>query len=350
MTEDEQTYQNFMEHLSSPEVKKSLSDGIEELIYAARSVSKSFQHIEAVFDTIDIAQPLGSELINLKTGWKDHRRKYVDLLWASHEVAGKVHAACIDFAEISIPFLSSEELSLGEKKDYISSYLQKLEQDEKTSKGLSDGFIELQESVISFKIEWKRIIEKYDQNNIAIEIRSLDNQIQDIDRNISELDSKIDELGRRRNGFWGAVRGFFSWLLRPIMNRDSERDQAIQNRTEKINLRDIKRRERDVKTKLLKDVQQLDVAFTSVDSNFSEVCSRLGSFANIWAAIGRDILQIEEKLGWANSTGHQKLFQSRLRTTATIYEALGFSMAHFQAVVSDPLFIRSPKFELMDFV
>ncbi|KAL4254199.1 hypothetical protein ABKN59_004596 [Abortiporus biennis] len=319
MTEDEQTYQLLTQHLS---------------------ISASFQRIEAVFDTINVAQStgLGSDLIRLKKTWKDHRRQYVDLLWASHEVAGKVHAACVDFADISISFLSSGEVSLEEKRNYICNYFQKLEQDEQASKGLSDGFIELQESIISFKIEWKRTIEKYDQSNIANEIRSLDSQIQDIDRNISELDRKIDELGQRRSGLWGAVCGFFSWLFRPIMNGDSERDQAIQNRSGKINLRDIKRRERDDKANLLKGVQQLDATLTSVDSNFSDVCSKLGSFANIWAAIARDILQIEEKLSWANSTGNLKLFQSRLQTTASIYEVLGFSMTHFQAVMLSEVF------------
>ncbi|KAL4254197.1 hypothetical protein ABKN59_004595 [Abortiporus biennis] len=292
MADDETVYHDFTERLSSEEVKTALMNEINELGRTALSVNTSFHQIELAFDNITHSQTLDLDLDHLKTTWRGYRKKYIDLLWKSREVAGKVQAAATDFAEDFIPFLADATVAIVEKKTEILTYLQKLERDEKTSKVLSDGFRELQESVIAFKDEWKRTVQKYDQAAIGQQISSLDQEIRGIDQMIVDLDKKIDDLAARRRTFLGAICGFFSWLFRAVFGGDSERDKAINERREKISLR----------------VQQLDATLTSVDSDFASICSKLGSFANVWAAIGRDILQIEEKLGWANATGNYKLF------------------------------------------
>ncbi|KAH8105151.1 hypothetical protein BXZ70DRAFT_1061766 [Cristinia sonorae] len=81
-------------------------------------------------------------------------------------------------------------------------------------------------------------------------------------------------------------------------------------------------------------VKQLKAGLDASQNDFNVICTRLRTFAHVWAIISADLRAIEEKLDYASGTESKTLFKARLNTTAKLYATLGKALYRYETVVN----------------
>ncbi|TCD67846.1 hypothetical protein EIP91_011908 [Steccherinum ochraceum] len=334
--------------VTTPVSEGELMAEIDALANAALEVDSSFDHISALFNKVKLSgvrPELVKDVNDLTNTWSTHHRTFTALVWKSREVAGTAQAAADDFAKDFITFLADDDVTLTEKKDEIKNYMEKLVRDEKAAEGMSQGFTDLKKNVDGFQTEWQRIIDKYKLDVIAKKIADLDKVIADLhvtlsDLNIRNLAIALGVVGAATGisfalgficpAFWiGTLFGVVGVGVTAVLLKKAvaERDDVEGQITRK-------EKERAVEQATLAAVKELKAGLDASQGDFNVICTRLGTFAKIWATIRADLQAIEEKLDFAHGTESKALFKSRLNTAAKLYAQLGKALRRYQVVVN----------------
>jgi len=328
--------ENLRRQASSPEANAALIREINGLGHSAVSLHKAFLNVELYLRGIindKIPTDFKQDVQNLLTTWQSYRQTFSDLLWTSRDVAGKVQAAAEDFSVDFFPFLADDETPLSDKKQEISVYMEKLKKNEESSKEMSSGFSVLGDNISKFIQDWRMTVGKYDTNGLSSKIQDFNNSINSLEAEISGLNQKIADLSKSPSGFFSRIWGFICRVFSCIFGSESNDTVNARNRC----LVDVarERAERDSAIAHLQGIQKLHAGLETCQTDFTEICSKLGQFSTVWAAVRRDIQAIEEKLDFASTSASRRLLQKRLQTTAVLYQALGKAMSHYQIAVSE---------------
>ncbi|TCD65748.1 hypothetical protein EIP91_002232 [Steccherinum ochraceum] len=338
--------------------ESGLLDEIKSMSGAATSVDNSFGDVAKLFLNVrnGLSSPaVKADMAKLETRWNTHHQTYKSLLWQSRAVAGKAQAAADDFTRDFVGFLGDDNESMKDKKNEIRSYLEVLEKDGKASETMAQGFADLRTGIISLVEDWKGLVVKYKIDALSARVENLKQEIDQLSRALVDLDLKIAALTAKLNvsyGFNGAVGvlGIIApWWCFGILI------QAILNLPLRVDIAKAQKERGDVdaryRNKLLEyqrtlpeliQVQELQGTLKQSNSNIDNIISKIAGFAKVWAMIRTDLQAIAEKLDYVVGTESERLFKSRLNSTAKLYAMLGKALYQYQIVITadHPAFVN----------
>ncbi|KAI6143109.1 hypothetical protein BKA82DRAFT_4188355 [Pisolithus tinctorius] len=117
--------------------------------------------------------------------WEIYRKEYIRLLWESRRVAGHARVIADDFAGNFLNLMTATNVTLAEKKEEIQAYRVQLQEDEKESSNLSQGFYDLQNAVERFQGDVVGFLQSRGE---------LEAQVQDLRANLDKIKKDISRF------------------------------------------------------------------------------------------------------------------------------------------------------------
>ncbi|KAH8101810.1 hypothetical protein BXZ70DRAFT_77521 [Cristinia sonorae] len=340
--------------------ESELLDEINKMAGAAAEVDKSFGDVSKLFLNVrnGMSSPaVKADMRKLEDRWNAHHQKYKSLLWRSRQVAGKAQAAADDFARDFVLFLGEDGESIEVKKREIHNYIEVLKKDEQASEDMAQGFADLRTNIVNLVADWRGLVKKYNIDAISARIEKLKSEMDTLAHTLADLNAKISQLSIALSMTWGffgvitslcvfaPVWGFNTLILQyggydyiqlwlDLNKATKERDDVSRKYVSKII-------EYILALPELLQVQELQGTLQKSEGDIDNIITRLAGFAKVWAMIRTDVQAISEKLDYVVGTESDRLFKSRLNSTAKLYALLGKALYRYQIIITDshPAFV-----------
>lgn len=334
--------------LRSPQVKSELQNAIKDLGDSAHTIEVCFNNVA---DCLHRAQRQGTEaqaleLMGYAEEWEIYRKEYIRLLWESRRVAGHARVIADDFAGNFMNLTAATNVTLAEKKEEIQAYRMQLQEDEKESSNLSQGFYDLQNAVERFQDDVMGFLQSRGE---------LEAQVQDLRANLDKIKKDISRLTWR--AFFGAadliggvvasgLAGVYAvGVLCPLLwigialeaykavTKGAGLVQIILEREAKTAELETLRKLLEQKIKSTEGMRKIHTVLDPLKFDMEMIKEKLVVFGKIWQFIHNDLNEIEKGLELATGGAGTQLFQTRLEAVSTIYHTLADALYQYETNV-----------------
>ncbi|KAI6143049.1 hypothetical protein BKA82DRAFT_4187784 [Pisolithus tinctorius] len=329
--------------IKSPQAKSELQRAVRDLGDSAYSIEVCFNNVA---DGLHEAQRHGTEaqkqdVKKFSDQWKIYHKEYLRLLWESRRVAGHARATANDFAGDFLNLMAATTLTLAEKKEEIQAYRKQLQDDVKNSSNLSQGFYDLRNDVDRFQGDIIPFLQSSHQLEARVE--NLRMTLETLKQEISGFAflnaAAVVGLGYVSAG--GLAIGILCPLLwigaavamRNAVEKSMEIVQTIRNRNTKMAELTKVEEELEEQRQAMEGMLKIQTILDPLQSDMELIKEKLVVFGKIWQLIHADLNEIERSLELATSSAGARMFQSRLRTVSTIYQALAEALYQYETNV-----------------
>ncbi|KAF9229015.1 hypothetical protein BS17DRAFT_217452 [Gyrodon lividus] len=338
--------------------EKALCDEIETLCRATLAIDQAFYEIGQRLSQATNEQQKRVELYetcrDLETRWNQHHETYKQLLWRSRQVAGEAQCAVDDFCEVFLPCLCDPDVTLAERRQLVRDQIEELEDRSNTSQGLTQEFLNFGRTLDTYIADFDRAVEGLGRGEQTERVRVLKERLRPAKAAMDAVSEEVKELGWKFAGdvvmtgiavllsivaptWWEKLSGTVVIGIDAFNAKNSGIRFLEALRRRELVVKEYKaiKNEYDLEQACLSQMVKLESTLHDSRPVVHDVTTKLGAFANVWAAISADIRTIKNALSYAENPS-SKLFVRRVQRLEKLYGYLSRALRHYQVTVRLP--------------
>lgn len=265
--------------------------------------------------------------IDLMLDWTGYNT-YPFLLQISRGTAERARDLAADFYRDFTDHLSNDAVSIAAKRQYIDSYIAKLDNEKNKTAAQSQLYVELAYNLKHIKDRWVALSKKDDLNavrgDILPELTKLRKLVTEINSLQSILSDSVVQLDPSLKDVFGALRSisptyFSATVVTRVMKRDHESAWKLLDLQQ-----ELYKQQRVVSQKLAAcdPTSRLDIFLADDGGEYNKTLGYVHVFANLWAHIRRDVVLIRSGLDTIEDDDDKILFNMRLEAARVVYKEL----------------------------
>ncbi|KDQ12216.1 hypothetical protein BOTBODRAFT_34814 [Botryobasidium botryosum FD-172 SS1] len=341
--------EKIAEFANDPNVKKDILAEMDKLSELALSIKSSFDVVSKLLkEALENASlnELQERLKEFSEEWETYCQSYNDLLKQSRDTAKKAGDSADEFFKRVIPLLLDDTVSMKQKKEALEVYIKGLDGNADQSKDMSQQYSDLKRNVENFSLRWPDVVQiaEEDKAKLDKELDALNASVAELDEEVERLRAKVKKmkdiiivagtccgcctaLGWICPCYW--IPAFFlSWVIGIIgvlLYKARRKLKRFKNKLFEKN------GERDKKAKELDKLRDLQATLEKATPSIAQVFETLGKFAEIWAMIRADGVQVSAGLDSLSDMHIPSLFKDMLEATKALYETLAIALRRYEA-------------------
>jgi hypothetical protein len=309
LTEDEKIkeQQELIDELDNPDTLKSFVKACKEIGQTAVAIDKDFVHVKNGF--ADLVKKYGkdfprvnSEFLPRWDGFKARWEGEKGLLWSSRSLAAKTAATLTDYG-INLQ-LVAEIVSVRDLKEAQAELQQYTKTHPVTiATTVADGFKDLKHDITRFSEDFSKYLEE--------EKQTLTEQAKQYEADIKKYQGEVDDLNQKIKKTLitlGATAVFGVSLIITggfLISYLLERKKAQDN---------LDKADANLKGVIGKQnaLAAMQADFEQLRPHIHDICTKLGVFAEIWAFMTEQSIEIDTALNEGTDVVSTKKFQIKL--------------------------------------
>jgi len=249
-----------------------------------------------------------------------------------------------EFSKDFLIFLLDDDISPEDKIPEIKEYIQKIEKSGKTTKQVSESFVDLKNNIRIFWKEWDVLLKRIDAEYIV----ALDKSIDDLETGMEELNRKVYKTINEIKLFTTLPNVVTIAALLPTLFQDALYESLKSSSAAQYLQKEIQAHDDIIKSLKEERLEREQHAanwkasiFTQVleegektESEFLVVCDKVSVLTSVFGTIKADLQSIEEQLVNGSADSSKALFKARMNATAQIYATISKALRQYQVVVT----------------